>query len=531
MENTQKHKPEIYTKDYTKLETIFNNAVEKSRQNGNLYYISDRLYPDSERENVAQESLESVSWAESSGDKITQTHILKRKRLIKLNPLILREDVSLLDVLENYNLSRIKLTHSKEVVRLNKGNSNYIAIEETLEQNKEFNRTPANLLPASETLEDPNVETKELCKPEEPTKEEMSETLNETYIENQPSLETIELPVIGEDIASQETYKSEANVESEIDFSPQLTEPFDPEKLLDEFLDDSEDMLLEDYEGETDLIDLQTLVSNSFDTGELKFNKDDLNLLDAIQGSSVSDTLLSEDDKDQFIDLVNEETIEAEPTQSIEDTIELVDATADLTKKTDRRVTLEDIEEEIRLASVETPVQEEIIIEEIPQEEVKETALKNAYKDLTASKVSFIGSVALLLIYSLVMFPTFQGYDYIALILAVIGIFLAWDLSGKKLIIVSGLILVTLVVCMVIYVYQTEIMINFYHYLWFLFIPIAISTSYAYINSKRNYNYLTNKKSFLVSDAKQDIVINVINPEDYMIEEAEKKNQKTTRNK
>lgn len=474
MENTQKHNPKArnkqYEKDYTKLETVFNAAVQKSKQRNIVYYASDRL--DSNRKRTL-ESYKAVSWAEPIDQNDREAEIIDittNKRLLKVHPFFIENEQELRKILSKSEFAQLQSVIEET------SKQNEIKENQTLEE--KFEEATNNVVQnkvVEKALKEPDdsKEIKQRTKNRQPIEQEHSETPFKQIYEEFYNLD---------DHIEEVTDKRQGTE----DTSPIFVEEISIETVVETIPDQSTSEENESFTFEEDaLIDLESLVAQDFSNEEFNFNQDDLDLLDLIQqsGSDVEEETVIEitTPDDEFGDL-------SEIFKEIEDTSEIIFETGNI-----------DLSEEANVSIPEETYNETFVVEEKPekrkvitQKESQELheRIKNAYKDLTASKVAFIGCVALLCIYAGFMYPSFQGYDYIALMLSVVGIFIAWDLNTKHLIIVCSIMLVTLILCMFYFVYQTAASINFLHYLWFLIIPLVMSTSYAYINSKKIYDNL-----------------------------------------
>ncbi len=228
------------------------------------------------------------------------------------------------------------------------------------------------------------------------------------------------------------------------------------------------------------------------------------------------------DVKTEVVDLKNPKPVQAETTpeepkktEALEEAATAVEAAIEVVPQAREETPPVEVPEEtpaeIEAKAVEVvPQTAPAIPEPVPEEKAPETgeeaSLMDRYNELktksrestapeagkanseliTTSLALFV-SIFAVLIYTGFTFSSFTGYDYIGLILCVIAVFVAWDLTMKRNLILCVVLLATLIVCMMVSVYQTQTPVGYIHYLWFFLIPLCMSTSYAFIVSYRSY--------------------------------------------
>lgn len=112
----------------------------------------------------------------------------------------------------------------------------------------------------------------------------------------------------------------------------------------------------------------------------------------------------------------------------------------------------------------------------------REAEVQDAPKEKPFKRAALVFGLCavVFIVYVCYSFTRFEGFDTIGLVLCLIGIFLAWDLSYQKLIISCALMLAVLVGCMIYTTYQTGTAPALLSYGWLIFIPLLASTSYSF---------------------------------------------------
>ena len=110
-----------YQKDYTKLESIFDAAVERMHRKKIIYYATDRIYSEDSRKLRARESFKEKAWAKpvSSEDIKTEVIQLAKENVIPISDTILNDDPSMIAFLElvgEDNIEMVEEVNEPELV-------------------------------------------------------------------------------------------------------------------------------------------------------------------------------------------------------------------------------------------------------------------------------------------------------------------------------------------------------------------------------------------------------------------------------
>lgn len=105
-------------------------------------------------------------------------------------------------------------------------------------------------------------------------------------------------------------------------------------------------------------------------------------------------------------------------------------------------------------------------------------------KDYKHSAIGFGVSIAALAAFILFSYKSFLPYDYITLAMLAVGMIIAPSMRYRNITIMCGAILMAVIFCMIWTAYQSADTIAFFHYLWFLLIPICVSASYAFFSNR-----------------------------------------------
>lgn len=544
-----------YQKDYTKLEAIFDAAVKRSRRKKIIYYASDRLYSENSRREIAQNSYKAVAWAEPLEEKDIHTEIIdlaKKAGLVQMAPSKKDEKELLAFIMSPDHAEAQEGPTSHEVLKaleeLNDQNEESSSKEskslsetvespvfESEESQAEEETETLSTEPSSESEQDfleryyktkqevlgklehsapePEEATEVLEIPEEEPQEQLSEPEVEVSSqEEEDEDEAVELRSLLETLAILEDESSgdiqeETLVEEES--LPEKAELIQEESSPEEDAPEKSEPLAEDLEAkevpepesQEALIEVEPEETESLDEMPVP-----------VEEPQEIEQKTQKSEPEQSLDQIVEVTIEPEipETENQTQSNESDNSTAiplesiDFLKEENKEIPHEakDIDNTTHLNSPES-VKESKTVKEAPDSTVKRVesakdlvitealTYENVHKDYNASTVSVICSLAVLAIFVLLAYQNFLGFDYIALILTLVGIFLAWDMRSKSLILMGVIMLLTLITCMMIWVNQTRVLIDPIHYFWFFIIPLCMGVSYAYFNSKKaldNFN-------------------------------------------
>lgn len=498
------HSSVWYQKDYTKLEGVFNAAVERIHRKKIIYYASNRLYSEDSRRKMAKESYKPVAWATPLELEDIHTELIQIARDTKIVPIsttIANDEASLLSFLEIANDSVEENVDSKKALELYKKAKEKLTSESRLEEeafpldieNKVDNKNSiieiteasnqsASLIDRYNSLKakfKESVDQKEIPKkPDFPIPDIFAETEESEPVDD--LLINIDLPPL-EDVSSLNDSITASKVEETIFKTSKVSETITEEKpiiksepnieLSQEFLEES-------------LINTSIL--------EKERNEEE-NIAEGIVFEK-----FAEIEEEPEVDLDNIET-SFDNIDSIASFNEIaqelgVTETTPVSKFRKQRRT--------NLDESETTLVDELFSEKtsenksaVTYDRNKAEEINKAYKDNFASKITLLFSSILLIVYIIILAKNFQNYDFVGLILTAVGIFLAWDLNPKFL---TGLTIAFMAVqigFMLFTINLTGYSIGYVHYIWLLFIPLMIISSYIYYHSKRRYLTLIGEKS------------------------------------
>lgn len=501
-----------YQKDYSKLEGIFDAAVEKIHRRKIVYYASDRLYSDASRKLMIQESYKSIAWATPLllEDIHTEIKNLERdNKLIPISPIIANDEASLFSFLEIVSEPKDKDDISSEgALELYQKARDQLSLE----------------------LEYQNQERLQSSKKDEVKIDKQQESLLEKSIEKQVSSQPFY-----EEASDTNLVDRSIEIESKFQASIDLIEKKDDHILKPinkEEVSQSSTLELQDIE------EILNISDEELDDENYTYEEDPSDLNEEYIYSSILKDGWEESILNSKDDMVSLRTI-------------LADIQEDSTYSTEDLNLSLNSDNSFNTESSNSAILFEELVENLPSEKSKKSesenksslitvdkkALAEAKKDYRTSFISFLVSLLLLGFYTVLMIPTLQGFDYIALILAGVGIVLAFDLKPKLLSILTGGMLLILILCMCFFIYRTGETISFAHFIWFLLIPLIVSSSFAFFNSRKIYkkllqnppkienaNSLKKKSSILPKDS---IIVETGKPTSVLVEELFKDNSQT----
>ena len=526
----------LYLKDYSKLEIIFNAAVEKMNQKKIVYYASDRIFSEDSRKQILKNSFKSFACAIPLSAEDIQTEIIdleKNKKLLPISQTISNNEASLYSLLEivgEKQKEENKTTEFKTEVVEAKEENLIIDSEETKEKTQPILQETEQVESNSEVVISKTAQEKleryyllkeqtlnSLEEQKKNTQESLLENVEEAddlLINNkefQSTLDQEELDEILSEISAEEI------IEDLDDTTIKITEAEPVEEKILEVSKETESLESKESNSQDlyqQLLELsyQPQTENKDEISSLiaSIQEDDSYLMPsnkAENSDSEKNTQFSEYTDSEYLirDYLNSEN-------NFKDNEEL---NSYKTESSSQSLEENEVEpsDEVLTNQFKTPINSfdsltkeisennfvekktNLLFGESSDESDKVTLskrIKQTHKDLVTSRLTFLISLLLTGCYIFLMFRSFQGFDYIALVLTLVGIFLAWDLKAKPLTIVTIGMLVVLVGCVIYQSINTGTFIDVTHLVWFLLVPLNISSSYLFMNNRKEYIALLN---------------------------------------